>query len=141
MLQNLQMYWDYAKIACMPAAPNYLDHLLQLFFVCFDIPHSQGVFAVQWPPGSTQGWRGAFCQLGPRRAPGSQGQFFFLLDGERSQSERVRGCLVIHEAGDSCALTRPANGPGPAPAKDRNSGSASPRKAGSASRRRAVSMS
>ena len=46
-----------------------------------------------------------------RSAPGLQGQFFFLLDGEISQIERVRGCLAIHEAGDSCALTRPANGP------------------------------
>ena len=50
-----------------------------------------------------------------RSAPGLQGQFFFLLDGEISQIERVRGCLAIHEAGDSCALTRPANGPASEP--------------------------
>ena len=46
-----------------------------------------------------------------RSAPGLQGQFFFLLDGEISQSERVRGVAWRAEAVDSCASARPANGP------------------------------
>ena len=61
---------------------------LLVLFVCLDTSRSQGVVAVQWPPGPIQGCRGAFRQLGPRRD--CRASFFFC---SMARAAKVSVCV------------------------------------------------